>query len=120
MCLISSFVCHIFFYNFFMLCLSKTFIKNNFTLFFATFSPKGIVKGLFFNIFNRNIWSKWLLGELIISLYNFERKCFKLIFQFFGFLSHFSKIYRILAYFRQNLYLKIWHFSFWVSQFILL
>ena len=90
----------------------KTFTENNFILFSATFSPIGIVKDLIFNILNKDIWSKWLLDELIISLYNFERKYFNLIFQFFGFLSYFSKIYRILAYFRQNLYLKIWHFSF--------
>ena len=71
------------FIQFFHATPSKTFTENNFTLFFATFSPKGIVKGLFFNIFNRNIWSKWLLGELIISLDNFERKYFNIIFQFF-------------------------------------
>ena len=90
----------------------KTFTENNFIQFSATFSPIGIVKDLIFNILNKDIWSKWLLDELIISLNNFERKYFNLIFLFFGFLSHFLKIYRILAYFRQNLYLKIWHFSF--------
>ena len=90
----------------------KTFTENNFTPFSTTFSPIGIVEGLIFNISNIDIWSKWILDELIISLYDFERKYFNLIFLFFGFLSHFLKIYRILAYFRQNLYLKIWHFSF--------
>ena len=98
----------------------KNLTENNFTLFSATFSPIGIVEGLIFNISNIDIWSKWLLDELIISLYNFERKYFNLIFQFFGFLSYFSKIYRILVYFCQNLYLKIWHFSFWVRKFIVL
>ena len=98
----------------------KTFTENNFTLFYATFSPIGIVEGIIFNISNMDIWSKWLLDDLIISLNNFERKYFNLIFLFFGFLIHFLKIYRILAYFRQNLYLKIWHFSFWVQKFILL
>ena len=80
----------------------KTFTENNFTLFSATFSPISIVEGLIFNISNINIWSKWLLDELIISLYNFERKYLNIIFQFFQFLSHFSKIYRIFGYFRQN------------------
>ena len=98
----------------------KTFTENNFTLFSATFSPINIVEGIIFNISNINIWSKWLLDELIISLYNFERKYFNLIFNIFGFLSHFLKICRILAYFCQNLYLKIWHFSFQVRKFILL
>ena len=100
------------FIQFFQTTPLKTFTENNFTLFSATFSPIGIVEGLIFNISNIDIWSKWLLDELIISLYNFERKYFNLIFQFFGFLSYFSKIYRILVYFRQNLYLKICHFSF--------
>ena len=49
----------------------KTFTENNFALFFANFSPIGIVKDLIFNIFNIDIWSKWLLDELIISLNNF-------------------------------------------------
>ena len=46
----------------------KTDAENNFDLFSATFSPIGIVKGLFFNISNKDIWSKWLLDELNISL----------------------------------------------------
>ena len=61
----------------------KTFTENNFTLFSVTFSPIGIVEDLIFNIFNIDIWSKWLLDEPIISLHNFERKYFNQIFQFF-------------------------------------
>ena len=49
----------------------KTFTENNFALFFANFSPIGFVNGLIFNIFNIDIWSKWLLDELIISLNDF-------------------------------------------------
>ena len=71
------------FIQFFQTTPLKTFTENNFTLFSATFSPIGIVEGLIFNISNIDIWSKWLLDELIISLYNFERKYSNLIFQFF-------------------------------------
>ena len=63
----------------------KTFTENNFTLFSATFSPIGIVKDLIFNILNKDIWSKWLLDELIISLHTFERKYLNQIFQYFYF-----------------------------------
>ena len=64
---------------------SKTFTENNFILFSATFSPIGIVKDLIFNILNKDIWSKWLFDELIISLHTFERKNFNQIFQIFYF-----------------------------------
>ena len=49
----------------------KTDTENNFDLFFATFSPISIIKGLTSYIFNIDIWSKWLLNEPIISPYNF-------------------------------------------------
>ena len=60
-----------FFIKFFQTTPLKTFTENSFTLFSATFSPIGIVEGLIINIFNIDIWSKWLLDELIISLYMF-------------------------------------------------
>ena len=71
------------FINFFHTTPLKTFTENNFTLFYATFSPIGIVEGIIYNISNMDIWSKWLLDELIISLHTFERKYFNKIFPFF-------------------------------------
>ena len=62
----------------------KTDTENNFDLFSATFSPISIIKGLISYIFNIDIWSKWLLDELIISLDNFKRK------KIFNFLKNFS------------------------------
>ena len=70
----------------------KTDTENNLALFSATFSPIGIVKGLFLNISNKNIWSKWLFDKLNISLNNFQREISYINFLLFGFLSHFSKM----------------------------
>ena len=74
--------------------LDVTFFKNgtenNFDLFSATFSPISIIQGLFFNIFNIDIWSKRLLDEPIISLNNFQRKILFFIFKFLDFLAIFQ------------------------------
>ena len=68
----------------------KTDTKNNFDLFSATFSPISIIQGLFFNIFNIDIWSKRLLDVPIISLNKFQRKIIFFIFQFLDFLAIFQ------------------------------
>ena len=68
----------------------KTDTENNFDLFSATFSPISIIQGLFFNIFNIDIWSKRLLDVPIISLNKFQRKIFFFIFQFLDFLAIFQ------------------------------
>ena len=68
----------------------KNGAENNFDLFSATFSPISIIQGLFFNIFNIDIWSKRLLDVPIISLNKFQRKIFFFIFQFLDFLAIFQ------------------------------